>query len=182
MPNLPMPNLPMPNLSLLLLFNLVSDTMPESIAAGITAAILGVVLGAIFGERLGNIFGERLGKSCGNRLGKSCGERPRWGRQQRQWWPGIMAVGLSGAIALGLAVPSAAAEFCRTLGANQICIVEIHRSAKHYWEYRAKVRINGQMRAIARYNCRTRVWRDRRGKTHDFEPDGAGQLICKTLL
>lgn len=144
--------------------------IPGAIAEVVTWAIFGTIFGSIFGSIFRAIFRAIFGASSW--------PEQRWGRR---CWQGGLALGLSGAIALGVAVPRAAAEFCRTLGANQICIVEIHRSAKQYWEYRAKVRINGQMRAIARYNCRTRVWTDRRGKAHDFEPDGAGQLICNTL-
>ena len=75
-------------------------------------------------------------------------------------------------------VPPAWASFCRNYHENSICIVDIKRSAKYYWEYRASVRINGVTRPREIYNCRTRRRITTDKNVVPFEPNGAGELIC----
>lgn len=79
---------------------------------------------------------------------------------------------------LTAAFPVGAADRCRRLGDRSICILSIQRSAKHYWEYRAAVRIDGVERPIEVYNCRDRVRVQQDGAIVPFAPDSAGKLVC----
>lgn len=85
-----------------------------------------------------------------------------------------------GAIALffTLSLPAEAA-FCRTEGGKSICILQIKRSAKNYWQYRASVRVNGTVTPIEVYDCRRRVKTPKNGQPIPFESRGAGELICR---
>ena len=76
---------------------------------------------------------------------------------------------------------SAQAEFCRTQGGQQICIMDIKRSAKRFWEYRTVVSIDGVKRPWEVYNCSDRVRVDADGWPTPFKTDGPGPLICNTL-
>ncbi|MGB5772426.1 MAG: hypothetical protein WBM32_21545 [Crocosphaera sp.] len=78
-------------------------------------------------------------------------------------------------------IPSAQAEFCRQINDHQICIVKIKRSAKNYWEYRTKVRIDGETRPTEIYNCRKGYRFTQVGDIIPFKSDGVGNLICRTL-
>ncbi|MEM6253762.1 MAG: hypothetical protein AAF821_12650 [Cyanobacteria bacterium P01_D01_bin.156] len=69
-----------------------------------------------------------------------------------------------------------AAPLCRTVANHQICILKITRSAKHYWEYRAIVKIDQQRRPMGRYNCRTGSYLNRQGKS--TPKDLGTQVIC----
>lgn len=71
------------------------------------------------------------------------------------------------------------AAFCRNLNNHEICILEIKRSAKNYWEYRASVKEDGVKRPIEVYNCRDRTHTRNDGTTIPFEPNSAGALICR---
>lgn len=78
-------------------------------------------------------------------------------------------------------IPPAQAAFCRQRSGHTICILDIKRSAKNYWEYRATVRIDDRVRPPEIYNCRDRIRVKPDGSTIAFEPDSAGELICSTL-
>jgi hypothetical protein len=75
-------------------------------------------------------------------------------------------------------VDPAEAAFCRTVGDRTICIVEIKRSAKNYWEYRAVVSINGVVKPLEVYNCRDRIRVQPDGTVIPFASDGAGDVVC----
>ena len=77
----------------------------------------------------------------------------------------------------GIAFPAEAA-FCRTVEDQQICIVDVRRSAKYYWEYRVAVSVNGIEKPIERYNCRDRVRVQQDGTVVQFDADRLGDLIC----
>lgn len=79
---------------------------------------------------------------------------------------------------LTLALPASASEFCRQIEGKEICIVAIKRSAKNYWEYRAKVRIDGAVRPQQIYNCRRRIRVQKDGSAIRFSSGGAGEFIC----
>ncbi len=79
---------------------------------------------------------------------------------------------------LTAALPANAAEFCRNIEGHKICIVEIKRSAKNYWEYRAKVSIDDVVKPQEIYNCRRRVRVKKDGSTVRFSSEGAGDFIC----
>ncbi|MEB3230313.1 MAG: hypothetical protein VKJ64_04830 [Leptolyngbyaceae bacterium] len=75
-----------------------------------------------------------------------------------------------------------ATPLCRQWGVHRICIVDIQRSAKNYWEYRAVVTIDDQRQPKAVYNCRDRTRTiPQTGQTAPFEPAGVGTLICQIL-
>ncbi|MCU0533265.1 MAG: hypothetical protein MUD14_05140 [Hydrococcus sp. Prado102] len=74
--------------------------------------------------------------------------------------------------------PAQAASLCRKLSGNTICILNIKRSAKYHWQYQAMVSINGIERPMELYNCRDRFRIQDDGNIKDFEPNGAGKLIC----
>ncbi|ABG53936.1 conserved hypothetical protein [Trichodesmium erythraeum IMS101] len=74
-----------------------------------------------------------------------------------------------------------AASFCRNDKGNKICILNIKRSAKNYWEYRAEVSINGVRKPLEIYNCRTQQKIEKNGNIVKFSSNGAGKLICSIL-
>lgn len=75
--------------------------------------------------------------------------------------------------------PLAKAEMCRDRFGQKICILKLKRSAKNYWEYRAKVSIDGEkQRAKEIYNCRDRTL-TRQGKYPiPFQLNSPGELVC----
>ncbi|MEM9246792.1 MAG: hypothetical protein AAGA67_13790 [Cyanobacteria bacterium P01_F01_bin.153] len=96
------------------------------------------------------------------------------------WLLGLLLVALG--IWAWLGSPSSAqAEFCRIQGGQEICLMDIKRSAKRFWEYRAIVRVDGKTRPWELYNCRDRVRVDADNWPLPFEKNGAGTLICNTL-
>lgn len=75
-----------------------------------------------------------------------------------------------------------ATPLCRQLGEHQVCLLDIKRSAKNYWEYRAVVKIDGKRQPMAVYSCRDRLRTVKKtGQVIPFAPQGAGQLICQLL-
>jgi hypothetical protein len=73
------------------------------------------------------------------------------------------------------------ATVCRNFQGQQICILNIQRSAKKYWEYRVTVGIDGVAQPVEIYNCRSR-YRVTQGKVIvSFQQDDMGSLICKML-
>ena len=71
---------------------------------------------------------------------------------------------------------------CRERFGERVCIIKLKRSAKNYWEYRAKVSIDGKKQANKEiYNCRNRTL-TRKGKYPiPFKPDSPGELVCNTF-
>jgi hypothetical protein len=82
---------------------------------------------------------------------------------------------------LGFA-PLANAGMCRDRFGQEVCILQLKRSAKNYWEYRAKVSIDGEkQRDIEIYNCRDCTL-TRKGKYPiPFIADSPGELVCQTF-
>ena len=80
---------------------------------------------------------------------------------------------------LSLTTPAWALPICRTTATHRVCILDLQRSAKNYWEYWAVVKIDGVERLLETYNCRERVRIKQNGETTAFEADGAGAVICK---
>jgi len=76
-----------------------------------------------------------------------------------------------------IALP-AEASVCRNYDEQQICIVDIKRSAKNYWEYRAIVSIDGVKKPLELYNCRSRNAVKKDGKVVPFGEKDPGQFIC----
>ncbi|MGL5834404.1 MAG: hypothetical protein ACRC1Z_14385 [Waterburya sp.] len=83
---------------------------------------------------------------------------------------------------LGLTTLSEAA-MCRHDHGQEVCILKLKRSAKNYWEYRAKVSFDGkEQNNLEVYNCRDRTI-IRKGKYPiPFKPDSLGESICKIFL
>lgn len=75
----------------------------------------------------------------------------------------------------------AEAALCRKIDNQNICILQIKRSAKYYWEYRAAISIDGKKRPIEIYNCRTRSIIQANHKVVPFQVSDAGELICSTF-
>lgn len=82
---------------------------------------------------------------------------------------------------LGLA-PVADAAMCGYRHGQEICILKLKRSAKNYWEYRAKVSIDGEkQRDVEVYNCRDRTL-IRKGKYPiPYQANSPGELVCQTF-
>ncbi|MEL6580850.1 MAG: hypothetical protein AAFQ14_13955 [Cyanobacteria bacterium J06621_12] len=74
------------------------------------------------------------------------------------------------------------ASMCRQRFGQEICILKLKRSAKNYWEYRAKVSADGEkQRDVEIYNCRDRTL-SRKGKYPiPFRDNSPGELVCKTF-
>ena len=51
----------------------------------------------------------------------------------------------------------AEASVCRNYQGREICIVDIKRSAKNYWEYRVILSVGGVKQPLEVYNCRDRT-------------------------
>ncbi len=77
--------------------------------------------------------------------------------------------------------PPAAAAYCRNVGEHQICVLDVKRSAKYYWEYRATVSVDEVERSQEIYNCRDRLRVRQDGRIVPFEGQGPGPLICSLL-
>ncbi|MFB8792787.1 MAG: hypothetical protein U7126_00810 [Microcoleus sp.] len=74
--------------------------------------------------------------------------------------------------------PTAEASVCRNYGEGEICILDLKRSAKNYWEYRAIVSIDGVKKPLELYNCRSRIAVKKDGKVVPFGEKDPGQFIC----
>ncbi|MDJ0695908.1 hypothetical protein [Mastigocoleus sp. MO_188.B34] len=68
---------------------------------------------------------------------------------------------------------------CSNHDGHEICILNIQRSAKRYWNYRVAISVDGEKKPVEVYNCRGRFKIQRNGKVVPFEENGAGKLICK---
>ncbi|HHP7232667.1 MAG TPA: hypothetical protein ACFCUY_17650 [Xenococcaceae cyanobacterium] len=74
------------------------------------------------------------------------------------------------------------AAVCRNLDGHQICIVQIKRSAKNYWEYRAIVSIDGKKRPREIYNCRDKYTIEYDKAVIPFKKNSPGELICSLFV
>lgn len=68
---------------------------------------------------------------------------------------------------------------CRTIDQQSVCIQDIRRSAKNYWEYRVILKIDGVEQAQEVYNCRDRVKIGQDGTSAPFQPQGVGEFVCR---
>jgi hypothetical protein len=83
-----------------------------------------------------------------------------------------------GLLIWSIGVAPANAEFCRKLEGHQICIVDIQRSAKNYWQYQAVVSNDGIELPAASYDCRERLITDRDGSLSSFRSRKDGSVVC----
>ncbi|MEH2029475.1 MAG: hypothetical protein V7K67_07310 [Nostoc sp.] len=61
---------------------------------------------------------------------------------------------------------------------HQICILNISRSAKNYWEYKSAISVDGVKRPTEVYNYRERFKVQEGGTVLPFEQKGPGEMIC----
>lgn len=90
------------------------------------------------------------------------------------------------AIALFLSYPSfALAQSCHNQQGPTICLEQVRRSAKYYWQYRVVATINGKTQPETQYNCRDRtrtvISGPQKGQTLEFAPQGVGDLVCQLV-
>jgi len=78
---------------------------------------------------------------------------------------------------LSMTLPVQAAP-CRTLNNQEICILTIKRSAKNYWEYRAQVQVDGEIRPLQVYDCRKKITVQDNKVLELFEQDGTAEVVC----
>jgi len=99
-------------------------------------------------------------------------------RHGRRGW--VIVLGVLLWLWLGLiGTPHALANPCYTVSGHQVCILEIRRSAKNYWEYRAAVSVDGEGRSLDLYNCRDRTHTTHDGRLIPFSQDLAGAIVCR---
>lgn len=82
-------------------------------------------------------------------------------------------------VAIAFPLPSAQALPCRSIDRHQVCIEQIKRSAKNYWEYRVVVRVDGVKQPPEVYNCRDRTHTSKNGHPQSFETQDIGAVICR---
>ncbi|ABA20848.1 hypothetical protein Ava_1224 [Trichormus variabilis ATCC 29413] len=85
----------------------------------------------------------------------------------------ILLLIVSNAVAL-----PAVAAVCRNYHGQHICIVNINRSAKNYWEYKASITIDGEKRPLEVYNCRHKFKLQQDGTLVTFQRKDPGEFIC----
>ena len=113
-------------------------------------------------------------------IGKRKRDRALGGRSPRpSVFRLVLAVLLGGWLSFSFAVPAAQAAYCRTVEGHEVCILDIHRSAKNYWEYRARVSVDGEARRMAVYDCRDRTLLRSDGTRVSFRSDITGAIVCR---
>jgi len=92
-------------------------------------------------------------------------------------WIGLL-IGLIIALLGGdsaLAQPSS----CYRIEGQRVCLVDIQRSAKNYWEYRTVISVDGKKQPAVTYNCRDRTQTTADRRVVPFNSASVGQLICR---
>lgn len=70
------------------------------------------------------------------------------------------------------------AVVCRDVNGHHICILNIKRSAKKYWEYRVTASIDGITQPSKIYECRDRVKILPNGTILRFANEDVTEVIC----
>ena len=91
----------------------------------------------------------------------------------------IALVLVSLSIMFSFAFPANAAITCRDFNGHEVCILNIKRSAKRYWNYRTTISIDGEKQPTEVYNCRSEYKIQNNGKLVRFKEDGVGNLKCQ---
>jgi hypothetical protein len=73
----------------------------------------------------------------------------------------------------------AEASVCRNYQGREICIVDIKRSAKNYWEYRVILGVDGVKQPLEIYNCRDRTTVKQDGTFLAFGQNNPGEIVCR---
>jgi hypothetical protein len=76
-----------------------------------------------------------------------------------------------------IALP-AQASVCRNYQGREICIVDIKRSAKNYWEYRVILSVDGVKQPLEIYNCRSHSTVKQDGTVLAFGQNNPGEIVC----
>ncbi|MEG4841210.1 hypothetical protein [Microcoleus sp. B9-D4] len=71
------------------------------------------------------------------------------------------------------------ASVCRNDRGREICIVDIKRSAKNYWEYRVILSVDGVKKPLEVYNCRDRTTVKKDGTVLAFGQNNPGEIVCR---
>jgi hypothetical protein len=86
---------------------------------------------------------------------------------------------------VGMALPATAAQ-CQSIAGQEVCILNLRRSAKHYWEYWAQLSINGIKQPDRTYDCRVfaRENSSRRVVPHELtaetvKVESIGGMVCR---
>lgn len=74
--------------------------------------------------------------------------------------------------------PPAHAVVCRDVNGHHICILNIKRSAKKYWEYRVTASIDGINQPSKTYQCRDRIKFLPNGTILRFGDEDVAQVVC----
>ncbi len=80
---------------------------------------------------------------------------------------------------LNAPIANAAPLTCRLYNDHDVCIDRIKRSAKHYWEYRVNLTIDGQKQPEDVLDCRYYQRIDRDGFIDPFKPNDVGRFVCR---
>ncbi|WP_325078584.1 hypothetical protein [Sphaerospermopsis aphanizomenoides] len=70
------------------------------------------------------------------------------------------------------------ATVCKNYEGHKICILNIKRSAKKYWEYRAAVSVDAVKTPVEIYNCRGKFRVNKDGTVSQFTENSPGEMIC----
>ncbi len=73
----------------------------------------------------------------------------------------------------------AEASVCRNYQGREICIVDIKRSAKNYWEYRVILSVDEVKQPLEIYNCRDRTLVKQDGTFLAFGQNNPGEIVCR---
>ncbi len=73
----------------------------------------------------------------------------------------------------------AEASVCRNYQGREICIVDIKRSAKNYWEYRVILSVDGVKQPLEIYNCRSQTTVKQDGRVLAFGQNNPGEFVCR---
>ncbi|WP_265233556.1 hypothetical protein [Lyngbya sp. CCAP 1446/10] len=72
----------------------------------------------------------------------------------------------------------AEASVCRNYQGREICIVDIKRSAKNYWEYRVTLSVDQVKQPLEIYNCRSHSTVKQDGTVLAFGQNNPGEIVC----
>jgi hypothetical protein len=82
-----------------------------------------------------------------------------------------------------LAFPATAAQ-CQSIAGQEVCVLNLRRSAKHYWEYWTLLSIDGVKQPERIYDCRVFA----KGRSPNIPPEltaetvkveSIGSLVCR---
>lgn len=90
----------------------------------------------------------------------------------------VMTLGFCWGLGMTTAAPAWAATNCRKTNGHEVCIQRMKRSAKNYWQYKAKLRVDGVQRPMELYDCRDRLRLPKDGTIIPYWQDDAVDVVC----